>query len=153
MPKGYKKELNLRAGLVELDRALACAMRKNLGTAERLLQSSLGESEKSELRAYVEGHPLSRNNHASAPTTEPVPRPLSERERFLERMARVLSGLSDQNLLSIYEFAKTMGRVQRSQGRPNNAKPRRQKPDAGKEKDGAVTGGAEGSDAGTSAEA
>lgn len=153
MPKGYKKELNLRAGLVELDRALAFAMRKNLGTAERLMQSSLGESEKSELRAFLEGHPLSRNKQASAPTIEQVPRPMTERERLLERMTRVLSGLSDQNLLSIYEFAKTMGRVQRSQGRPSNPKPRRQRADAGKEKEGGVTGDAESSDAGTSAEA
>ena len=153
MPKGYKKELNLRAGLVELDRALAFAMRKNLGTAERLLQSSLGEAEKSELRGYLEDHPLFRNKSTSGPTAEPVPRILSERERFLERVARVLSGLSDQNLLSIYEFAKTMGRVQRSQGKQTNPKPKRKKSDAGRESEDSVRGDAEGSDAGTSAEA
>jgi SOS response regulatory protein OraA/RecX len=137
---------------VELDRALAFAMRKNLGTAERLLKSSLGEAEKSELRVYLDAHPLSRNKQAADQPTEPVPRALSERERFLERIARVLSGLSDQNLLSIYEFAKTMGRVQRSQGKPESPKTRRQKSDAGKKAEDTVTEGAAGSDAGTSAE-
>jgi hypothetical protein len=111
MPKGHKKELNLRDGLLETDRALTYAMRKNLGTAERLLNSPIEEAEKAELRTFLEGHPLARK---TPPTPSPVsvPQVLTERERFLERVIRVLSGLSEPNLRNLYELAKSMGRVE-----------------------------------------
>lgn len=132
MPKGHKKELNLVAGLVEMDRALAYAMRKNMGTAERILVSSAGEEDKAALRAYLESHPLSRKK-PSAPSMKPAPRVLSERERILERVARVLTGLSEPNLRNLYELAKSMGRVERSRVKAALPRTPRQGGDAGKD--------------------
>jgi hypothetical protein len=124
MPKGHKKNLDLRGGLQEMDRALAYAMRKNMATAERLLNSPIEESEKVGLRAYLEGHPLSRKQQSN-PEPNPAPRIPTERERFLERVTRVLMDLSDPNLRNLYELAKSMGRVERSREQPSPPKVRR----------------------------
>lgn len=124
MPKGYKREMDLASTLIEMDRTLLNAVRRNMGISERLLQAPIGDSEKSELQKHLARHPMARSKQ---PEMKPdaTPRVLSDRDRLLERTTKTLPGLSDQNLSNLYELAKSMVRTEKPQTGNVRAKPRR----------------------------
>lgn len=109
MPRGIRKQLSLAEEIIDLDRLLLVSVRKNLSLAERANREDGNGDNKEVLKRFLSKHPL-RKEKEPEQTILQEPKPVSERERKIERCVRHLRTVSDPNLLTLVEVIKSMSR-------------------------------------------
>jgi hypothetical protein len=112
MPKGIKRSLSMGEELREMDRALLGSVRKNLSLIRKYAEAS-SEEERAILKEVLENHPLIT---PEKPSVEETPKPLTERERLIEKVAGRIPQLEDPDLRMLLDITRSM----RQRTRPGN---------------------------------
>lgn len=112
MPKGIKRSLSIGEELREMDRSLLGSVRKNLSLIRKYAESS-SEGERTILQEILGNHPLITPEKLPV---EETPKPLTERERLIEKVTGRIPQLEDPDLRMLLDITRSM----RQRARPES---------------------------------